>query len=250
MSTQKRRARKRNQRRKQSNRAPRKSAGRLPPPDEPVTVHVTEFDITDEPMPDPAERRLPREARDRLQTLDDRVHVGGPGRHLEEIQTMLAEYPQIARLHNYLCNAYEHLGRVTEAKQVARETLERFPRYVFAASNYVLYCLWDDEVEQAERVLDGRYTICHFAPGRRRFHVSEFACYEATVGMYYCHVGQYASALRSVEPLLDVAPEHPLVRRLLSKLVAAKHADQNALTQEQTLTLLAMLMAHAPDPTE
>ncbi len=187
-------------------------------PDDAATFRLYSFEVTDEPMPEAPERALCPELLNRLDALTEHVHEGSPGEALEEIQSMLKLCPEIPRLHNYLATAYERLGRWEDARQVVKETCERFPHYVFGISNYVMFCLEDGDIEEAGRALNKRYSICEFARGRRKFHHSEVISYQSAVGLYLCAVGQPEHAVSHAEMLVELAPDHPLVWRLLVKL--------------------------------
>ncbi len=221
-----------------------RSLGRARPGDA-GTFRLYSFEITDEPMPEAAERALSPELLDRLDALTERVHEGSLGDQLDEIQAMLKLCPEIPRLHNYLGTAYERLGRWDDARQVIKDTYERFPHYVFGISNYVTLCIEDGDLEEAGRALNKRYSICEFARGRRKFHPSEVVSYQSAVGLYLCAIGQPEHALSHAEMLVELAPDHPLVWRLLVKLYmhgqALDGAEGSKLTHMFTKTAAASM---------
>lgn len=188
--------------------------------DRPVaTLDMVELEVTEEPLPDPHLDRLPRAVRDRIEEIYLAVMGGADAEeYVAELESLVAEYPDVPKLHNYLALAYDSAGRSDEALALVPETFERFPDYVFAVSNYVRYCLNLGDIEEAGRVLDGRMLISQFARGRRRFHITEFLAYQGAVAEYLIAIGDHEAARPHVETLAEMAPDRPAVRQMQRQL--------------------------------
>jgi len=186
---------------------------------EPAVLELNDFEVTNEPMADPKEHYLPPAVRKRLETLTaECIGEGRSAEHLEELQALVEQYPQVRRLHNYLAIAYERAGQPERAKQCVEHMYRQFPNYVFAMNNYVRHCLREGDVAEAGRVLDQRYLITQFARDRKRFHVSEVIAYQGAVAEYLNATGQTEGAWSQLAMLQDLDPDHPQVRRLAAKL--------------------------------
>jgi len=212
------------------------------------TVDLTRIEITTEPVPLPSERTLPSEARKRFDDLLHRVHTGSCAEHIEAIQAMRAEFPDQPKLYNFLAQAHHELNRPREARRLIRETHQRFPDYLFGFTSYLRLLLLDGELDEAERLLDGRYTLTQFAPRRRKFHVSELTSYHAAVGQYCCARGDYGRARAMLEPLLEIAPAHPTVLAFASTLRSATGDNPGSLDAGPSAQPSAVLRENASAP--
>jgi tetratricopeptide (TPR) repeat protein len=183
---------------------------------ETIELDLYEFEVTDEPMHDPYVAKLSRSVRDQIETITiDAVEHGRVGDHLEELETLVERYPHIPRLHNLLATACEARGQIGRARAVVEDTADRFPDYVFGVANRIRIRIVDGRLDEAAELLDGRFVIAAFAPHRRRFHKSEFISYQTVVAQYLEAIGKHEEAIKQLDMLLEMNPEHPMVQRLM-----------------------------------
>jgi tetratricopeptide (TPR) repeat protein len=184
-----------------------------------AVLELTEFEVTEEPMPDPRLRNLPSSVQRWVEELtEDSLKQDQDGSLLREVESLVERYPQIPRLWNLLGFAYDLHGDWEKAAACVEETYRRFPDYVFGVSNWVRDRLQEGELDEAGRALNGRFLITQFAPGRKKFHVSEVVAYQGTVGEYLAMTRATEAAQRNLEMVQEMAPDHPQVRRLAARL--------------------------------
>lgn len=178
-------------------------------------LHLHEFEVTEEPMEDPRVTKLPRSVRDRIEQITyDAIEHGRVGDHLNEVESLVERYPHIPCLQNFLSGACEAHGQFDRAFAITRDTVERFPEYVFAFANLIGFYTSRGRHDDAAELIDGRYAITAFAPHRRRFHESEVMAYHGAIAEYLDAVGEYDAAAKHLDMLLDINREHPQVKRL------------------------------------
>lgn len=215
---------------------PRKSGSRSQPPrlehpltisglgGEPTLLELVEFEISFEPLSDPAVDRMPRKRRERLEEIGQQLY-DSTYRHdpeldlasfIEELEQFRTEFPDVPLVYNLLAIASRYTKGDRRYKEVLEETHRRFPKYLFGLINLVLTSLQEGKLEEAGRLLDGRYSLHLLYPNRRRFHVSEFMAFNGAVGEYLWRTGKRREATTILEMMEGVDPDHPMARRLRS----------------------------------
>lgn len=176
-------------------------------------LELVDYEITWEPLDDPSLRRLSPEDRERIGTVGPRV-MERASDCVGELEQLVAEFPDLPKLQNYLTAAYVDAGRYEAADRLTREMYRRFPDYLFAIANYAMLCLREGRVERVPEVLRHTCSLHQLYPNRRRFHVSEVVTYHAVVAEYFWRTGRRDEARRYFDMVRELDPEHPLVGHL------------------------------------
>ncbi len=158
---------------------------------------------------------LPPEVEARVQVIAQDLLIHGDGaKHVPELERLVERYPHEPKFWNFLTGAVEAAGDRERAFELLREAFQRFPNDLFAVACYARYCLQEGWVDEADRVLAGRYTPTAFYPDRRRFHISEVVALETVVAELVARQGHMESAYATLEMLEELAPDSPEVRQL------------------------------------
>lgn len=167
------------------------------------------YEITDEPLSQPAYQRLPQSVKDQLNTF----HGGGmllqkPQEAVAILQPLIERYPDVPQLYNYLHTAYQQLGDSDNSQRMLKETLERFPDYLFGRIAYATDCLQRGEPEKVPEILNGQYELNLLYPERERFHISEVVGFYAVLAWYFHSRGERDRAETYYQLLQQLNPEH------------------------------------------
>lgn len=186
----------------------------LPPDSEKRSgISVSPYEITTEPMEDRRYRRLPNRVKDAIERLHD-VAQRRPWTAIPELQALIAQYPHIPQLYNYLSVAYARAGKRQEAEAVVQENYQRNPGYLFARVNYAEICLAHGDYAKVADIFAHNFDLKALYPQRKRFHLSEVANFMSIIGLYFAAIGNREAAERYHALLLDLAPDFPLTKRL------------------------------------
>lgn len=195
-----------------------------------ASVHTSTFEITSEPLPEPAYDRLPASVRKRL----DEIHARIP-RHPEQVIPELLElkekYPDVPQIYNYLAVAYSHQGDKEKAEAITAENLKRNPDYLFARINMAQFYLARGEYDRIPELFDNKFDLKLLYPRKKRFHISEAANFFGVMGLYFAKTNQREAAEVYYEMLKELAPHFPITRQLsrelhpgiFARLFGAKH---------------------------
>src|SRR5437667_6894279 len=101
---------------------------------------VTSYDITWDPLHNLPHNVLPPEVDSQAERLHNPA-VSRPAKAVPELERWIERYPDVAKLYNFLCLAYQGVGDTANAERIARENYRRHPDYLFAKLNYADFCL-------------------------------------------------------------------------------------------------------------
>lgn len=181
-------------------------------------LEYIDYEITDEPLAEPAFSRLPENVKDQIQEFYDGAIFQRPKEVIATLQPLIERYPEVPQLYNYLHNAYRLLGDRTNAERVLKETLQRFPDYLFGRISYASACLHRGEPEKVPEIFGGKYELKLLYPERDRFHISEVLGFYATMAWYFHEQGERSRAEAYYKLLQQLDPsDHNtrFVKRLL-----------------------------------
>lgn len=196
----------RNKRRKAH---PRRRLRRFNQPE--AVLELVEYEITDEPMSSPDDEQLAPEDRERLMTIAEQVVCyGRAGDYVQELEQFVLRYPRHRQACNFLMAAYEAVGRREDAEAMIRTSYERFPRYLFAVTNYCLHLIRERREDEVPGVLGNNFAIHRFC-GRKRFHVTEFTAWHGMLANYFLAIGDCEVAERCVKAVESMGPDHPSI---------------------------------------
>ena len=184
----------------------------------PRVVYLLNYEITEEPMPDPRYPHLPEEVVERLHDLVMTQSKAAIPELIEQIE----HHPDVPMLYNYLAAAYGYTRDISKYEHVVLENFQRFPEYLFARLNYAELLLRKRDYDRVADLLNHAFDIGLFYPERKCFHITEYTGFTGTVGLYHIGVGNLEAAEKVLDMLEQVAPEEPITRRLQSELLARR----------------------------
>jgi len=175
----------------------------------PEAVRLIRYEITYEPLPDPAYDRLPQSVKDQLERLYNELMAPDSENRLIELQALIEQYPDVAKIYNFLYATYERLNDRRNARRVLEETLERFPDYLFGRIAYATACLQQGEAEKVPEIFDNHFELQLLYPGRRYFHISEVLGFYSMIAWYFCARGEPDVAKIYYELIHKLEPDNP-----------------------------------------
>lgn len=180
------------------------------------------MEIVEESIPDPDIEAMPREDRERLVQIAQRL-MDDPAGQVAALEELRERYEHIPTIWNYLAAALRGVD-AARADQLTRETAERFPDYLFGVCAAEQLLLQEGDIEAAGALLERgphgpRLTLPDMCPGRTRFHISEAIALGATVGAYYCAIDRIDDAKTQLEILQQIAPEAPQTEALEEQIL-------------------------------
>jgi tetratricopeptide (TPR) repeat protein len=186
-------------------------ASRHPQPSTADALVYTEYDITDEPLDNRDIKRLPSQVQARIDELYE-LAQHDPTQAILELERLIATYPHIPTLSNYLSVAYLYSGDLEKTDACVREAYRRHPQYLFAKVNYANLCLQKGEVEKIPGIFNHQCDLKRLYPHRTRFHVSEFTNFAWVMCRYFCAIDERETAALYYQMLKQVAPRHPMTK--------------------------------------
>ncbi len=151
------------------------------------TAALYSYEITDEPLPDAKFDRLPEDVQARINALYDAVRKPRPRQALAEVRALIAQYPEIPQLHNYLYAACYNLGEHAEAARVPQETVRRCPDYLFGRIAWAEEYLRRREPAKIAEIFAGKFDLRRLYPDRVRFHRTEVLGFHSIVARSSLH---------------------------------------------------------------
>jgi tetratricopeptide (TPR) repeat protein len=185
----------------------------VPQPPTSDTLVYTEYDITDEPLDNRDIKRLPSQVQARIDELYE-LAQHDPTQAIPELERLIATYPHIPTLSNYLSVAYLYSGDLEKTDACVREAYRRHPQYLFAKVNYANLCLQKGEVEKIPGIFNHQCDLKRLYPHRTRFHVSEFTNFAWVMCRYFCAIDERETAALYYQMLKHVAPRHPMTKHV------------------------------------
>jgi hypothetical protein len=185
----------------------------LPPSESEEQIFDIDYEITDEPLVDPAIAALPKDEQAAYERAYELVY-DDPKRAVAPLERLVEKYPDIPTFANNLLVAYSRTrsSRHVDARIIA--SYERDPNYLFARLNYISLLLGRGRENEVLQVLDGKLRLDWLYPERAVFHVTEHVTFLATIGRYFAAIGRFTMALRCWEIAVDCDEDHPSVALL------------------------------------
>jgi len=161
---------------------------------------------------------LPDQVKDKLELLYEKAEKK-PLEAIPEILELIGKYPDLPMLYNYLGVAYARSGQKEAAEKAIEDNIHRNPDYLFARLNYAEILLARGELEKVAEVFENKFDLQLLYPKRKQFHVSEAVGFMGIMGWYFIETDEREIAKKYYEILKQIAPHHPLTRRLHRKLL-------------------------------
>ncbi len=130
--------------------------------------------------------------------------LNSPSIGISRIEKELKKYPDYRPLYNFIAVAFNLTNNRSMAMKYARLAVEKFPDYLFGYTSLVTLLLQKGELEEAESVLDGKYTLKQFYPDRTEFHISEFFTLQIVLCQMAMAKKEYHKAFLHIQALYKV----------------------------------------------
>lgn len=183
---------------------------------QPEKLHLMNFEVTWDVMPDPAVEALPQATRDRMQKVFDLVHRK-PKSVIRELRDLVALHPDLPCLTNWLISALRSGTTADrwEAMELCKGLFREMPEYFFARTTLADLWLDEGEIERAAELLFGPdCVLTRLYPGRNVFHISEIRHWFYLCARTKILVGEPGVAEGYRDMLAQLEPDSPPVRHL------------------------------------
>lgn len=176
--------------------------------------------ITEEPLLD--EDRTEAE-KDLIQEMFDYAHSPNPS--IARLEKVVADFPHIPELKNYLGMTYSAKGDKKNAKRVMLLARYQHPNYFFGILAEVEELLKENQLEKADKLLRNPRSIAPFFPNDDVYHRSRFMDYQSLCIVYDLAKDDIDGAIAKFQLLFDYdsdAPQTILVaQKIMMKRVTA-----------------------------
>jgi tetratricopeptide (TPR) repeat protein len=162
-------------------------------------------------------QRLPDEEKSAIFSLYSLVEKD-PNKIIEQAPAYISKYKDVPLTYNYLYCAYRRLNRNREALSLLKETLKKFPDYLFARVEYALYLLRKGEQEEAHAMLGHAETLSQLYPDRKVFHVVEWVAFAYTIGLSHIQKNEFKQAKLYLDLIQRISPESAEISELQEKI--------------------------------
>ena len=180
-------------------------------------VYLTQYEITDEPIMEPAYRRLPNSVKDRLEELYEEAQRN-PELAIPRLLELKKKYPKVPQIYNFLAVAYSYAKDNEKIEQITQENLRKNPNYLFARINQAQLLFTKKEYEKIPEVFNHQYDLQRLYPKRKKFHISEVANFMGVMGLYFAKTDQRETAEEYNNILQKIASDFPIAKALKREL--------------------------------
>lgn len=189
---------------------------------EPEVLELVKYEITWDAVDEVLDQSLSDDDAERINTIGEKVLRGQKSRKLlAEIESAIKEFPGLPKLFNYKTVVLTRMNRWDEVEGSIRETVERFPDYLFGKVNYCQHLLEDGRIDEVDRILGGEFRIDRHLGGRTQLHISEFCSWYCLMVRYWIAKDNLEHAARYLDILEEIAPDRSEVDALRQKYLRA-----------------------------
>lgn len=189
---------------------------------QPEVLELVKYEIVWEAIEELPVRGQSDEDVEQINAIGEDVLKGEKSRKLlAEIESMIERFPEIPKLYNYKSVVLMRMKKQDEVNRSILETVERFPDYLFAKTNYCQILLEDGRVDEVDRILGGEFRIDRHLEGRTRIHVSEFRSWNCLMVRYGIAKGNLELSASHMDMLEEIDPDHPEVAIMRRKFMWA-----------------------------
>jgi len=157
-------------------------------------------------------------------------------RALKYLLKLKKSYPDVTAIYNYTAVAHESLGKTKKYHHCLKDTLKKFPDYVFGKITLADYQLKHGSHEMIPDIFDHKLQLyMHYPDGIKHvFHISEVQGFYAVMGGYYIRNKQLEHAMQCYfmiekagknSPHLDVIVQEIITGAVASLFVGNLEAE-------------------------
>lgn len=182
----------------------------VPPSPEELELLNIDYEITPDPLPDSALENLPEKDKAKFKKGYGFLFEK-PKRAISIFKELSEAHPHIPTLQNNLLVALSSIKSKSEVQQLNCQQYETFPNYLFAKTNYILYLVESERLEEVPSVLQGKYKLNLLYPERKIFHVTEHITFLGALGHYYAALGRVSFADSFCDLIEEWDEEAPII---------------------------------------
>lgn len=151
---------------------------------------ISEIKLTNELALDPLIESLSPLEKKRYEKIEQEVYNGNPT-YIKNIIAFIKDHPSIKRPYNFLSVLYGINGEDDNCEKIIKEMYKKFPDYLFAKIGYAKLCLQDGDMEEFDRIFDGKRNLTLVYPERSEFHTSEFLAFTDLLCEHAFHIEDF-----------------------------------------------------------
>lgn len=179
-----------------------------------IQLKVSQYEITDEKLPDSEIDHLPEWLRKELSKMRTKIKTNDEiSACITQLENWIKEFPNSKVLSNFLCSAYKQSSSPKFGTFV-RKNYKKFPDYLFARIEYADYCVRHNKLEKVKKIFPEGFDLKMIYPNREVFHVSEFLAFHSLLCRYFYMLGEQDTLQKVFQIMEDVAPNHSITLKV------------------------------------
>jgi tetratricopeptide (TPR) repeat protein len=180
-----------------------------------------EYEITDDPDYIFNLFDVPRELQRQFHSLHSDALKGGD-RVINRLSKLIAKYPHVPQLKNYLSVAFHNSRMPKKAYEVNRKAVSEHPGYLFAKLNVASEYFNKEQYEKIPEVMGEIMELKALYPLREKFHLGEVTGFYKIAILYFCATGNLEAAEARYNIMDEIAEDHPDTKEVVPYLVKAR----------------------------
>jgi uncharacterized protein YecA (UPF0149 family) len=157
--------------------------------------------------------------------IHDEVIYDNSSKTARKLEKLMAEYPSIPTLKNFLYNSYSKLGKHDLARQTLILMNNAHPDYLFGKFNKALDLIKDKKFEEVKTILGENLEISDIVVSERVLHFSEYLGYYEVVGIWHNDQGDTAKAEDCFNKMCEVDKSNRMTVHLGQKIIEKRFLE-------------------------
>lgn len=137
-----------------------------------------------------------------------------PKEALQFLLPLKEKYPNIPCFYNWLYAAYVNNKQIIMGLNILKETLNKFPNYLFGLTEYGKYLLRRGEYDRISELLNKNFSLETLYPERDVFHITEVSAFYSLMVEYFLAKKNIAQAKIYFKILDKFIPDEPITNKL------------------------------------
>jgi tetratricopeptide (TPR) repeat protein len=179
-------------------------------------IHLN-YQITYDSLPHKSLKKLPYKVKKQVEELHTLTQTQ-PKQVIVLLLDFIEKYPNIPIFYNFLVVAYNATGQKEKAEAFLIEAYQKHSDYLFAKTNYALYCLRENKPEKIPEIFNNKFDLKLLYPRRKIFHITEFTAFNSVVALYHHKQGHHEIANKYYLLLKNSDPKHHLTKMVKREL--------------------------------
>ncbi len=173
--------------------------------DAPESFKIFSFAVTgDFQETDNPHRNIPQAIVEQMHELHIQSLKGSP-LIIKKLERLIAQYPKVPALYNYLSVAYIAKGNTTKFDKLNEMLIKDYPGYPVSRINQAMRHIMRSEFDKAEALLGNGISLNNFLPNRQIYHISEVVQFYETVVRLFIHKRQFDAVDNHIKLLKEIS---------------------------------------------